>query len=42
MSIPLSRRLACSAVALTLTGASWVAQAQAVFRITAIPDESPT
>ena len=46
MSIPLSRRLvlrlACTAVALTLTGASWLAQAQAVFRITAIPDESPT
>ena len=46
MSIPLSGRLAlrlaCTAVALTLTGASWVAQAQAVFRITAIPDESPT
>ncbi len=42
MSITLSRRLAGSAVALALTGASWLAQAQAVFRITAIPDESPT
>ena len=46
MSNTLSRRLALrlvpTAVALTLTGASWLAQAQAVFRITAIPDESPT
>ena len=50
MSIPLSRRLAlrlsCTALALSLTAASWLAQAQAqaqtVLRITAIPDESPT
>ena len=48
MSIHLSRRfalrLASTAVAAVLSGASWMAQAQtpAVLRITAIPDESPT
>ncbi len=46
MPITLSRRLALrlatTAVALSLTGAPWLAQAQTVFRITAIPDESPT
>ncbi len=35
-------RLASTVMALSLTGASMMAQAQAVFRITAIPDESPT
>ena len=50
MSIPFSRRLVLrltsTALALSLTGASWLAQAQtqtpSVLRITAIPDESPT
>ena len=46
MSISLHRRLALrlasTAVALALSSASLTAQAQAVLRITAIPDESPT
>ena len=48
MSITLSRRLALrlasTTLALALSGASWLAQAQTqtIFRITAIPDESPT
>ena len=44
LSRRLALRLAGTAVALALTGASWLAQAQtqAVLRITAIPDESPT
>ena len=46
MSISLHRRLALrlasTAVALALSSAALTAQAQAVLRITAIPDESPT
>ena len=42
MSIKLSRRLASTALALALSGAGLAAQAQAVFRVTTIPEEAAT